>query len=81
MGGMFPDLSLRLLHWTLFFFGVAFGVEVWMEVGDMRAMCNVGFLLEQPTTITREITQASASTTRTRGHFGCIFTAIADCAA
>ena len=28
--------------------------------------------------ITREITQAGISTTR--GHFGCIFTAIADCA-
>jgi hypothetical protein len=28
--------------------------------------------------ITREISQASTSTTR--GHFGCIFTAIADCA-
>jgi hypothetical protein len=28
--------------------------------------------------ITREIIQASTSTTR--GHFGCIFTAIADCA-
>jgi hypothetical protein len=36
------------------------------------------FFVSKPGRITREITLASTSTTR--GHCGCIFTAIADCA-